>query len=194
MIDDIYSHHVLNGIVANTVEEEGIEVEVGRTLLDSNGDIDSECAVILKPDDYYSTRVMARPPKSVDNVVVTHDGDSYRVYVIELKSTKKVGRLSRAEIHEKFLTVVERFFSEDFPEIFMRDFDLADLALWLVCDPFGMKGKGVSQEVFDRKVKSCGLDAYASMKPLSYKGKLRMIKPMLPPPVIEKHGCFTAPA
>lgn len=185
MIDTIYQHQVLSSIVRNCIEDEGIEVEVGETLLDGNGDLNDELIVILKPDEYYSTRNgMKKPPKSIDNLVMTFDGDSFHLYLMEMKSSSRVKYISKDKegIYNKFKTIIDIFFKEDFSDVFQKDYKLESLNLWLVCNPFS---KSISKDLYRKKIGTCGLDAFQSMKPFSYKGKIRLIKPVMPTLVIE---------
>jgi len=116
MISDMYSDADCFSIMSQSLTEEGVEVEVGDSLL-KNGELDDEGIIILRPDEWYSTARMARPPKAVDGLVFVSDEDHFHMYVIELKSSR-LPDLNRKHIQEKFNTVFERFLSPDFQRFF----------------------------------------------------------------------------
>lgn len=199
MIGAIYADPKSQQIIRQTLEENGIAVEIGGSLLLKCGDLDCDRIVILKPDAYYNTVLFAMPPKSVDGVVLTGQDSAVRIYVAELRSSP-LNRIVKSDIIEKFDTVFHRFFTEDFAHIFMRTpFDLESIELWLVCDPLGIRGKSNSGEEFIERAKTFSgrirgmlADYAASFKPYSYKGHNAMIKVMVTPPIIEADGYVDA--
>lgn len=186
MINDVYLHPVLSGVVAFSVSEQGVEVEFGESLKDVNDDLLHDKVVIVQPDRYYNTRDFASPPKSVDNVVVVKDDDgNFYLYIIELKSTCSTRRIDRKELSEKFATTFESFLSEQFVDVFDKAVPLASLHAWVVCDPMRLATSRMSIEEYEKKIKGSVIDFEVHMKPIRYKNKITMVKAMLPPPIIE---------
>jgi hypothetical protein len=183
-------------LIRNTLSEQGMEVEIGSSLLLNNGDLDSRNIVILKPDDFYCTPTFAAPPKSVDGIaIVKGDNGKYHFYVVELKSSR-FKNIKKSDIQAKFDTIFTRFFSPDFQHVFIDiDYELESLHLWLVCDPLQIRAKCSNNDEFVKKVKIIaerlnGLlnDYAATFKPFSFKQHTAMIKPLLSPPTIELNG------
>lgn len=191
MINNVYCHSVLNGIVAFNIYEQGVEVEIGNSLKDANDDLLYEKIAIVQPDRFYNTRDFATPPKSVDNVVIVKDDeDNFYLYVIELKSTSNTRNIDRKELAEKFDTTFSDFLIERFGEIFQEASPLVSLHAWVVCDPMRLANSGMSIEDYERKIKSSVIDFEVLMKPVRFRDKIAMIKAMLPPPVIELNKCM----
>ena len=183
-------------LIRSTLSEQGMEVEIGSSLLLDDGDLDSDNVVILKPDSYYCTPTFATPPKSVDGVVIVKgDTEKYHFYVVELKSSR-FKNIKKSDIQEKFDTIFTRFLSPDFQHVFMDiDYELESLNLWLVCDPLQMRSKCQNHDEFMSKIKIIadrlkGLlnDYAATFKPFTFKEHTAMIKPLLSPPTIEANG------
>ncbi len=186
MIDDIYCHSVLGGVVAYDISEEGVEVEIGDSLKDQNDDLLHEKIAIVQPDRFYNTKDFATPPKSVDNVVVVKDDeDNFYLYVIELKSTCKTKRINRQELAEKFDTTFKDFLIERFGDVFNGAMPLMSLHAWVVCDPMRLANSNMSIEEYEKKIKSSVIDFEVLMKPVRFKDRIALIRAMLPPPLIE---------
>ncbi|WP_054919839.1 hypothetical protein [Pseudomonas sp. NBRC 111138] len=196
MIPSIYADTSIQQIIRHTLSEQGMEVEIGSSLLLANGDLDTENIVILKPDDFYCTPYFAAPPKSVDGIaIVKAASGKYHFYIVELKSSR-FKNIKKSDIQAKFDTIFQRFFSPDFQHIFVdMDYELETLNLWLVCDPLQMRAKCQDHEQFLEKVRIIadrlsGLlnDYAATFKPFSFKHHTAMIRPLLSPPTIELDG------
>lgn len=193
MIPSIYADPSMQQLIRHTLSEQGMEVEIGTTLLLDNGDLDSNKIVILKPDDYYCTPTFAAPPKSVDGIaIVKGSNEKYHFYIAELKSSR-FKNIKKSDIEEKFNTIFHRFFPQDFQHIFIDiEYELESLNLWLVCDPLQIRTKCQSHDEFINKVKTIaerlkGLlnDYAAAFKPFTFKQHTAMIKPLLSPPTLE---------
>ena len=193
MISEINNDGKCYAISAGSLEEEGIRVGFGSSLLGADGEIDDSKVAILKPDMFYNTKVFATPPKSVDGVVVVGgDSNAVHVYVAELKSASKLRNIKKAEIQEKFSTVFTSFFNADFKHIFVDlDYTLKSMSLWLVCDPTNIRASVGRPEELARKMQAVAtlrtyLAVYSSsLRPYSFKGVTAPIQAIISPPVIE---------
>lgn len=197
MIEQIYADEKVFEILAYSIDEEGISVTLGDSLL-INDEIDSTKAVIMKPDLYYCTKKMKDlAPKSADGVVFVANGGEYHLYIAELKSSRLPG-IKKSDIKEKFDTIFNRFFSDDFAHIFCNQdmpYNLVTLNIWLVCDPLRLRLKAANQDEFlqlaaasKSKMRTLLADYATGFKPYSFKGIVATVQPMLSPPVIEVDG------
>jgi hypothetical protein len=197
MIAQLYSDEKVFEILAYSIDEEGISVSLGESLL-CRGEIDIDKAIIMKPDLYYCTQKMkGLTPKSADGVVFVANGNDYHLYVAELKSSR-LADIKRSDIKEKFDTIFERFFIKDYAHIFDNQtapYNLVALNIWLVCDPLKLRLKAVDEDDFIRlaaaskaKMRTLLADYAAAFKPYSFKGIVATVQPMLSPPVIEVDG------
>jgi hypothetical protein len=196
VIRDIYADPDAFSIIAQSLSENGMEVEVGESLLD-NDELDADKIVIMRPDEWYHTKRMNLPPRSVDGLIFVDQVGSYHMYVIELKSSR-LPDLNKDHIQEKFNTIFTTFLMRDFAHIFndeSKNYNLISLNLWLVCDPLRLRQKAVDKEDFDRLVAASRskmrtlLATYAlGFKPLAFRGMRAQIIPMLSPPTIEVDG------
>lgn len=191
MIDKINNDEKAFPIIVSSVDEMGISVEFGASLLDENQEPDLDKVVILKPDSFYNTKDYGKPPKSVDGFVIVKDDDGYHFYIAELKSSKKQN-ITRKDIQEKFDTIFRQFIAEDFSHIFLGEYSLLKLNLWLVCDPMNLRSGNPTREELIEKVKAAkrlrGMmaDLVVGFRVYSFKGVSAAIVPMLSPPVIEQ--------
>ncbi|MDR6677366.1 hypothetical protein [Pseudomonas oryzihabitans] len=191
MIDYINQDPVAFGIVAGSLEEEGIRVAFGESLIAPNGEVDFERVVVLKPDAFYNTKDFATPPKSPDGIVVVKNDDKIYIYIAELKSSP-LKNIKKRDIIEKFDTIFSRFLIDDFKHIFMEfDYDLKNLSLWLVCDPTNIRSSVDDPDARARKIKARGAlkgvltEFVSSFKPYTFRGITSFVVPMVSPPTIE---------
>jgi len=197
MIARLYSDEKVFEILAYSIDEEGISVSLGQSLLIGD-EVDVDKAIIMKPDLYYCTQKMKEfTPKSADGVVFVANGNDYHLYVAELKSSR-LADVKRSDIKEKFDTIFERFFVQDYAHVFdnkTSPYNLVALNVWLVCDPLKLRLKASDEDEFIRlaaaskaKMRTLLADYAAGFKPYSFKGVVASVKPMLSPPVIEIDG------
>lgn len=193
MIRNIYADASAFSIVAQSLAEEGMEVEIGSSLLIGD-ELDYDKIVILRPDEWYNTARMDSPPKSVDGLVFVDDAGNFHMYVVELKSSR-LPDLNRKHIQEKFNTIFQTFLDQDFAHLFndaSKPYNLTSLNLWLVCDPFRLRRKAANHEEFLRlagaskeKMKTLMANYALGLKPISFRGLRAQIMPLLSPPSIE---------
>lgn len=180
-------------ITCGSLEENDIKIDFGGTLTDHSGDIDIEKVAILKPDQFYNTRDFATPPKSVDGVVLVKDADSYHLYIAELKSAKRIQSVKQTDINDKFSTIINNFFQDDFKHIFLdTDYELKTLSLWLICDPVNIRSGRNNPVIYEKKLKALKrmkgvlADYSLALKTFSFKGITTPIRIMISPPTIEQ--------
>ncbi|GEM_PF-4005150 len=197
MISQLYADEKVFEILAYSIEEEGISIGIGDTLL-VGGDLDPEKAIIMKPDIFYSSKNMkGNTPKSADGVVFVDDSGDYHLYVAELKSSR-LPAIKKSDIKEKFDTIFERFFVDDYAHVFdnqQMPYNLVSLNIWLVCDPLRLREKSTDHDDFIRraaalksKMRTLLADYASSFKPYAFKGIVATVQPMLSPPTIEVGG------
>jgi hypothetical protein len=133
------------------------------------------------------------PPKSVDGVVLVEDMGSYHLYIAELKSAKRIQTVKQSDINEKFSTIINRFFQDDFKHVFIdRDYELKTLSLWLICDPVNIRSGRDNPAIYQKKLKALQsmkgvlADYSLTLKTFSFKGITTPIKIMISPPTIEQ--------
>lgn len=195
MINTIINDPKAWPIITQTLEEEGILINFEGELVEENGDLNHENVAILKPDLFYNTKDFAKPPKSVDGIVVVQFNGSTMFYITELKSSKKK-HLDKNEIQQKFDTIFQQFFTDDFSHIFEGlEYDLKSLKLWLVCDPLQLRKKTADYEEFlekarliNARLRGLMAEITTGLRPYRYRGVNAFIEPMLSPPIINEHG------
>jgi hypothetical protein len=193
MIRNIYADASAFSIIAYSLAEEGMEVEIGSSLLIGD-ELDCDKIVILRPDEWYNTARMGTPPKSVDGLVFVDNAGDFHMYVIELKSSR-LPDLNRKHIQEKFNTIFQRFLDHDFAHLFnnaSKPYNLMSLNLWLVCDPLRLRRKAANHDEFLRlagaskeKMRTLMANYALGLKPISFRGLRAQIMPLLSPPSIE---------
>lgn len=197
MIDQLYADAKIFEILAYSIDEEGVSVTLGNSLL-INDEIDISKAIVMKPDLYYCTKKMkGLTPKSADGVVFVADGNDYHLYVAELKSSR-LPNIKKSDIKEKFDTIFNQFFTNDFAHVFDNQdmpYNLVTLNIWLVCDPLRLRLKAANQDEFielaaasKSKMRTLLADYATGFKPYVFKGIVATVQPMLSPPVIEVNG------
>lgn len=146
----------------------------------------NEDVAILKVDAYYNTKDFAKPPKSIDCLVVLRCKDgSFSLYLVELRNIRRMKHLKVSQIDTKFKTTVNDFMAKRFLEIFMDEqLNIKDIKAYFVTDPRGA-GKGVDQEIFDRKYKGTRLDASLARPLLRFRGRVFRVEHVAPDLLLE---------
>jgi hypothetical protein len=127
MIAQIEHEKKLKKYTTRAIEDAGLKIDVDPKL--RNDDY-----IAIKVDDYYNgLKLGGETPKSVDFIVsVDCECNSYVLYVLELKNTKRVSFQTK-EIHEKFETAFEDFMKVRFCHIFQNDsYKYKDVKLYIV--------------------------------------------------------------
>lgn len=187
IFDKIMHDDGLFNIRRESCSENGIGADISKSLLDENGDLNNEKVIILKLDDYYSSRNMPNPPPSPDYLVIIQCCDgSIDGYIIELRNTKSTRNVRQKDISKKFQTIADDFFGIKYKHIFTSDdggIIFNNLKLYLVTDPLGINKS--SGDSYKKNTKGSVLDAYGSMRPIKIGKKGYVIEPILPDPAIE---------
>jgi hypothetical protein len=106
----------------NITRRSCVENNVGIDICDAllvDGDLNDDLIRILKIDDYYSSKNFAKPPKSIDClIVVKSEKESFELTLVELRDVKSIKGVRPGHILEKFRNTFARFMTEDFSEIF----------------------------------------------------------------------------
>ncbi len=179
MIDAICENSDLFNILRGTCEEEGVKVTVCPELL-IDGETDDSKILILKIDSYYNTQNFAKPPKSIDClIVIDNKKNRFSLDLVELKSTKYLKRIKFRDIHTKFKTTIENFMKDDFKSIFLSEkYNVIDIELHPVADHH------FSPDQFRKKIKGPFLDAVQSFKPFEFRGHIKQIRPKFSPVMV----------
>lgn len=166
----------------NSIFDEGVFSEIDSSLLDENGDLLNDKVLILKLDEYfaYNSRKTHNPPPVIDNLIIVKCCDSsIGIYMIELRNAG--GRDPRQRLHPrliepKFITAAADFIGQRYNGFFGA-VAVSGIYAYLVI--------GVSNKIYEEKIKLATLDVYSSRKPIDVLGRRVLINPTLPPnPVI----------
>lgn len=194
MISRIQNESKLRNCIRYEIEE--IQLDNGSKI---NVDVDERLThrdyVGVKVDDYYKGLHIAKPPKSVDFVVVVKNSrGSYTMYIIEFKDVDSPAGLKIRDIQDKFTTTIYDFLSDKFKDIFLNErYKYADIGLYLVSDAYGLTGKAESyekykqiQEKIDKK-DTLKVDKRLAEKTYKFRNRFLTIQYEIPPnPVIHK--------
>ncbi|MFZ2450586.1 MAG: hypothetical protein WAW36_08705 [Methylovulum miyakonense] len=180
MFDKILNEPDLFGIVCGTCSENGAAVEFDESLKLNDGELDDAKVLILKPDAFYSTSRIPKPPPAPDCLILVNclANGEYDLYLIELKDVSDTKQLKHQVITEKFKTMTEQFFVE-FAVIF-SSVNYGLIKFYLVTT-YPKGGAFLSEEGYRKKIKNCHLETYASLKPLPLFGKAILIEPKSSP-------------
>lgn len=183
MFSKIQNDPALFSIISSYCDENNIEICLSEKL-DENSD---DKLLILKIDDFYSSKNMPKPPPSVDCLILVKCDSSkcYDIYLVELKNIKSQGGFDRDNIVAKFKTTIDKFLNDEFKDIFLAE-KYCNFNCYFVTNPYGCKN--ISQEEYDRKIHDEGLklDFFNSIKPFKFKDKYSLIQPKLPNPMIDE--------
>jgi len=183
MFSKIEQNSELFSIITSYCDENNIEVCLSQGL-DENSD---EKLLILKADAYYSTKNMKNPPPSVDCIILVKcdDCDGYDIHLVELRNIKSPSGFNKENIVSKFKTVLEDFLQNRFRDIFLNE-KYCHFNCYFVTNPYNCHN--MTQEEYDKKIHDEGLklDYFNSIKPFKFQGKLSLIQPKLPNPMISE--------
>lgn len=193
MLDEIQNDPAIYSLIRNDCHENGIGINFCDELFEAGEYIDPDKLVILKLDAFYDTKRMATPPKSPDYLIILRCPDnSYNLYVIELRNVSRTSGIPRADILEKFSTIVEDFFPNRFPNYFdTTSHKINNISFYLITDPYNLASRGLNSQEIREYLTGTNLDAYSSMEPLIYNGLPILIEPKLPNPTLCR--CDEAP-
>ncbi len=183
MFSKIYNDEDLYPIISNYCNENNIEICLSESLQDNADDQ----LIILKVDEYYSSKKMHNPPPAVDCIILVKCDKKpcYDLYLIELKSINSPSGFNKENIAQKFKTIIDDFLGNKFSHIFSNE-EYCNFNCYFVSDPY--RCNNLNQDEYDKKIHSEGLklDYFNSIKPFRFKNKVSFIQSKLPNPMISK--------
>ena len=183
MFSKIYNNEELFSIMSNFCNENNIEICLSEGLQDHADDQ----LIILKADEYYSSKNMHNPPPAVDCIILVKCNKTpcYDLYLIELKDIKSPQNFNKENIVQKFKTIINDFLGKKFSYIFSNE-KYCNFNCYFVSNPYGCNS--LSQDQYDKKIRteSLKLDYFNSIKPFRFKDKVSLIQAKLPNPMISE--------
>lgn len=181
MISAIHANTDLSSLHKDYISENGMEVKIDDSFYNHAGELDKTNIANLAVDKYYNSLGLADTPASIDNLVVVNRGpDKYDLILIELKKVKKMATLDYDNIIRKYKTTIDDFmgirFSNEFND---PKHKITNFSLWLICNRFNYMGKALSDDDYERKVRSTIVERLLLTKPFKFKGRIANIMPML---------------
>jgi len=185
MFDEIKNNNKLSKIIKNFCEDNNFEICISDDL-----EKNDENLLILKIDDYYSSKNFKKPPKSIDCLILVKcKNQSFNMFLIELRNIKKSKGFNTKEIYEKFKNTFEFFLKDEFSDIFFK-YSYSNIKCYFVSDPYGYKKRDVNltKENFLKKqhCKNLNYDWLINFKPFKFKNRLYSISIEMPTPIIEE--------
>ena len=182
MFDEIYNDPLLFNLIRELCDENDICVEVSDQI--SNDDY-----LVLKIDQYYSSRNMHNPPPSVDCLIIVKcdENECFDIYLVELKNIKSTKGFEVKNIKEKFQTTIDDFMSERFSHIFLNeDYCINILRMYFVSDACRIKknNPNITEDQYRKKILNTKLDMLQSIKPVRFRNRIAHINPILPNPLV----------
>lgn len=169
---------VLVTFLSDRVEENGVEVTIDPHFYLPDGSLDLEKIANICVDSYYNSLRMQDTPPSIDNLLIIDRGrNCFSLYLIELKSVRKLGQLSKDNIKAKFNTTINDFMSTRFRNIFNKNgAKVADINLWLICNRFNYIGSGMSDQDYEKRIKSTLIEQLLLIPPFRFAGRIATIQ------------------
>ncbi|MBF0612544.1 MAG: hypothetical protein HQL55_15585 [Magnetococcales bacterium] len=132
-------------------EENGVRVEVCEQLL-IDGMLDHEHVRIFKPDAWFSTKHMAKPPKSVDcMVIVKNNSNEAIIWFIENKDIKSLDSIKFDDVIEKFRETSR--WAESVLNEFLTEIHLKEVRAYFVTTLY----KHLPEEKWNKRIKDSSL-------------------------------------
>jgi len=183
MFNEIYHDEKLYPIISNYCSENNIEICLSEELQNHADDK----LIILKVDEYYSSDNMHNPPPALDCVILVKCDKKpcYDLYLIELKAINSPDGFNKANILQKFKTVIDDFLESQFSHIFSNQ-EYCNFNCYFVSNPY--RCNNISQDEYEKKIRIDGLklDYFNSIKPFRFKNKVSFIQSKLPNPLISE--------
>ena len=185
MFEEIKKDSQLSKIIRNFCEDNHFEICISDNLEEND-----ENLLILKIDDYYSTKNFTKPPKSIDCLILVRcHNESFNMFLIELRNIKNSKGFNRKEIYQKFQNTFELFLNDEFSKIFVK-YSYSNIKCYFVSDPYGYKKRdnSLTKENFLEKqhCKNLNKDWLMSFKPFKFKNRLYSISIEMPTPTIDE--------
>ncbi len=188
MFDAILRNEALYKIYCSECFENGVGIRYDESLIDSDGDINTDKVLILCIDEYYHSRNIHNPPASIDCLVILKCEDgNYSLHLIELRNVSSMKGVKRKDIVKKFEITIDKFLEEEYSHIFMDEqYKINDFKLYLITDACKIKKNfpTLTEDEYKRKIKESHLDIYLSLPPFKFRGKFAALTPCVPDYVI----------
>jgi len=180
MITAIKEHKVLKKYICQECAENNVKVSISPAIKQSD-------IVIVKVDDFYNKEVV-KPPPSVDCLISIHvSGQSYKIYIIELKDINSPKQFKIVNIIEKFKATVADFMMIRFKDIYCNDsYTIKDLKMYFVTNPYGWKNDEFLTKKIAEKRSSTKMEYFQHMPLIRFRGKGYSIQHEMPDPLICK--------
>jgi len=183
MFREIEQNSELFPIITSYCEENNIEVCLSQSLDENSHDK----LLILKADAYYSSQNMNNPPPAIDCIILVKCDtcDGYDIHLVELRNIKSPKGFNKENIKAKFTTVLDDFLTQRFKDIFLNE-KYCNFNCYFVSDPYSYGN--MTQKEYDKKIhtQELKLDYFNSIKPFRFQGKVSLIQPKLPNPMISE--------
>jgi hypothetical protein len=180
MIVQINGDLALVRFFSGKVEENGVNVILDPSFYLPDGSLDTDKIANVAVDSYYNSLKIGDTPPSIDNLIVIGRGNGFfSLYLIELKSVKRMKYLNSNSIKKKFDTSINDFMSTRFQNIFLKSGTrLSDLNLWLICNKFDYMGTEISRDDYEKRIKNTIVEKLLLIQPFRFGGKLAAIQSM----------------
>ncbi|MFM5243092.1 hypothetical protein [Aeromonas rivipollensis] len=181
MIAAIYGNPTLSHHHKDEVSENGISVKIDPTFYSAPGVLDRQQIANISVDEYYNSLGLGDTPPSIDNIVIVNrGGNKFSMTLIELKKVKRMSTLDYGNIVCKYKTTIDDFMLTRFKNEFDDPANkVTDLNLWLVYNRFNYMGKMLTDEEYERRIKSTIVEKLLLTKPFTFKNRIASIMPML---------------
>ncbi|MCP4217118.1 MAG: hypothetical protein GY765_20900, partial [bacterium] len=132
--------------------------------------------LVIKIDSYYNSLNQKITPPSVDCLIVVKCADgTFSIILVELKNIKKLKRVKKPNLRDKFKTTIKQFMEKRFKRIFMDEkHTIKSINLYFVARPFRNTDRASSLE-----------REYALLGSFKFRKMTCEIVPKAPHPVIE---------
>ncbi|KPA16742.1 hypothetical protein MHK_003023 [Candidatus Magnetomorum sp. HK-1] len=183
MIDKIYNDLELSSLIRELCDENDICVEISDHISDKD-------YLVLKIDQYYSSKRMHNPPPSVDCIIIVkcYKNNCYDIYLVELKNIKSTKGFKINNIIKKFQTTIDDFMAKQFSHIFLnKDYCVNNFKMYFVSDACRIKNKfpNITESQYRKKILNTKLDMLLTSKPLQFRNKVAPFDPVLPNPMVK---------
>jgi hypothetical protein len=186
MFDAILSHPDLWSLCRSSCFENQIGIDFSEKLTESLENGRFEQIMILKIDAYYHPSKMAKPPPSIDCLIIVKCVNAcYEFYLVELRNVVSPKGLKKAEMNEKFRTTIEDFLTNRFQQIFMdKNYCINKFELYCVTDAYRLKN--LKKEQYQKRISVLEKELLLLQNIFTFRDKKATIKLKLPNPVIKE--------
>ncbi len=164
MLENIKSHEILSKFLV----EECCENEVSVTFKE---DVAKDSYIIIKVDDYYNSLGLAKPPASLDCLIIRQClNTGFGLTLVELKSIENSQGFTFDNMKAKFETVLDDFMQNRFKDLLYKDYK--HIKLYFVSNI----------EIYRRDI-GLKMEALINVR-FSYRGRKLPIEARMPHPTI----------